>query len=374
MKNYFAGKPILKRLAIIAVLALAIYLLMLFATHPTAVEKYYSQGLYPVLCFVLHPVFNIFPFSVGDVVYIGVVAYLIYAVIRLVKLLFRKKFLQAGLLVTGVVIGVQTALLLFYTLWGLNYFRPSAAERLNLEAPKFTFAQLQTVTAILIDSANATRARVTPADLQQPNDTIYNTAIKAVKQLGTTSPNFKTYSPGIKPSLLTPLLNYIGTSGYYNPFSTEAQLNYQQPVFVRPFVACHEMSHQMGYGAEDEANFVGYLAATASKDRLLRYSAYQLAVREFMFSVYMADSLVNKQLKKRISPQVRADFKQERLYWQKYQNRANVITGIFYDNFLKANNQPQGLDTYNQMVNLVMANTIKQHPRRNWDRIEGLKD
>jgi hypothetical protein len=360
MKSYFAGKPLLKRVAVILALALAIYLLMLLAGHPQAVEKYYSKGLYPVICFILHPVLNIFPFSLGDVVYVAVIAYLIYAAIRLVKLLFKKRFLQAGLLITGVIIGIQTGLLLFYLFWGMNYFRPSAAERLKLKESKFATTELQAVTAILIDSANATRARVTPADLQQTNDTIYTTAINAVRQLGGTSANFKTYSPRIKPSLLTPLLNYIGTSGYYNPFTTEAQLNYQQPVFVRPFVACHEMSHQMGYGAEDEANFVGYLAATRSTDRLLRYSAYQLAVREFMFSLYLADSLLNKGLRKRISPQVKADFKQERQYWQAYQNKANVITGIFYDNFLKANNQPQGLDTYNRMVTLVMAMYRKQ--------------
>jgi hypothetical protein len=248
MKSYFAGKPLLKRVAVILALALAIYLLMLLAGHPQAIEKYYSQGLYPVICFILHPVLNIIPFSLGDVVYIAVVAYLIYAAIRLVKLLFKKRFLQAGLLIAGVVTGIQTGLLLFYLFWGMNYFRPSAAERLDLKEAKFTTTELQAVTAILIDSANATRARVTPADLQQSNDTIYTTAINAVRQLGGTSANFKTYSPRIKPSLLTPLLNYIGTSGYYNPFTTEAQLNYQQPVFVRPFVACHEMSHQMGTG------------------------------------------------------------------------------------------------------------------------------
>jgi hypothetical protein len=355
IKRYFAEHPLLKRCAVIAVLALAIWLLMLFARHPAAIERYYSQGLYPAICFVLHPVLNLFPFSFGDLAYIAVVAYLLYAVIKLIGHLFRKRFLRAGMLGLGLMIGVQAGILLFYLCWGLNYFRPSAAERLHLKEEKFTVAELQAVTTLLIDSANATRARVTAADLAQPNDTIYKNATEAVEKLGTTSANFKTYSPDIKPSLLTPLLNYIGTSGYYNPFTTEAQLNFQQPTFVRPFVACHEMSHQMGYGAEDEANFVGYLAATGSHDRLLRYSAYQLAVREFMFSLYMADSLVSKPLKKRISPQVKADFKQERQYWQAYQNKANVITGIFYDNFLKANNQPQGLDTYNRMVTLVMA-------------------
>ncbi len=370
MKHLFREKPLLKRITIILLLALCIYLLIVFAGHPHAVEKYYSQGLYPAICFVIHPVLGLLPFSFGDLLYIAVVTYLVYAVIKFIAHLFKKRFLRAGMLATGLVIGMQSGLLMFYLFWGMNYFRPSAAQRLNLKESKFSLNELRAVTSILIDSANATRARVTPADLALPNDTIYNRAVKAVRALGSTSTNFKTYSPGIKPSLLTPLLNYIGTSGYYNPFTTEAQLNYQQPVFVRPFVACHEMSHQMGYGAEDEANFVGYLAATGSSDRLLRYSAYQLAVREFMFSVYMADSLVNKELKKRISPQVKADYKQEREYWRAYQNKANVITGIFYDNFLKANNQPQGLDTYNQMVTLVMAmyrkptNTLKGELKR----------
>jgi len=329
--------------------------MMLFAGHPHAVEKYYSQGLYPVICRLLHPVLNIFPFSVGDVLYTVVVAYLLYAFVRLIKLLFNKRFLQIGLLVTGVVIGVQTGILLFYLFWGMNYFRPSAAERLSLKDSTFTVTDLQAVTIMLIDSANATRARVTSADLHQTNDTIYNRAVSAVLKRSDNSAAFRAYSPGIKPSLLTPLLNYIGTSGYYNPFTTEAQLNYQQPVFSRPFVACHEMSHQIGYGAEDEANFAGFMAAIGSNDRLLRYSAYHLAVGEFMYTMHGADTVLHKQLKARISPLVKNDFKQERLYWQAYQNQVNVITGIFYDNFLKANNQPRGLDTYNRMVTLLMA-------------------
>jgi hypothetical protein len=117
------------------------------------------------------------------------------------------------------------------------------------------------------------------------NDSIYKTAVsKRCLNSRATSKEYQTYSPSIKPSLLTPLLNYIGTSGYYNPFTSEAQMNYQMPVFNRPFVACHEMSHQMGYGAEDEANFVGFWPHWLS-DRLLRYSAYNVAVNEFMHTV-----------------------------------------------------------------------------------------
>lgn len=340
---------------IILALVAVIYLLMLFAGHPQAVEKYYSLGLYPAICGVLHTLMNVFPFSVGDVLYVLVVVYLLYAIGRFIYLLVKAQFRQLGMLATGVVIGIQTAVLLFYVLWGLNYFRPSAAQRLKLKETPFTVIELQRVTTMLIDSANITRARLSNAELSETNDTIFKRAVLAVEKLSRTSQHFRTYKPHIKPSLLTPVMNFISTSGYYNPFTTEAQLNYAQPVFARPFVACHEMSHQMGYGAEDEANFVGFLAAEESNDKLLRYSAYHLAVGEFMFTLRGADSTIHKKLKERISPAVKADFKQEREYWLAYQNRLNKVSGIFYDNFLKANNQSHGLDTYNRMVTLLMA-------------------
>jgi hypothetical protein len=38
-----------------------------------------------------------------------------------------------------------------------------------------------------------------------------------------------------------------------------------------------------------------------------------------------------------------------------YETQLSWISSIFYDNFLKANNQPRGLATYNRMVLLVMA-------------------
>jgi hypothetical protein len=236
----------------------------------------------------------------------------------------------------------------------MNYFRPSAGERLNLRDTSYTTTHLINVTCMLIDSANATRARLKGTDSTQDNKTIYETAISAIKKTSKILPDFRAYSPRIKSSLLTPLLNYIGTSGYFNPFTGEAQLNYQMPYFSRPMVACHEMSHQMGYGPEDEASFAGYLVALQSKDRLLRYSAFNNAVNECMHALRRRDTLVFKELRKHISPQVRHDFYRERFYWLSFHGQATMLSGYLYDDFLKANNQPQGLRTYNQMVLLLM--------------------
>lgn len=344
-----------KRLLAIGILAIALYLLNIFEDHPEAVEKYYSDGLYVFICKVFHPIFNLIPFSVGDVVYIAVVIYLIYLFVRFISLLFKKQFKQAGNLALGVIIGIQAGLLFFYLFWGLNYFRPSAGERLGLRDTNYTTSHLQKVTCMIIDSANATRARLTAADTLQDNKVIFENAIKAVKKMSAGSPNFRAYHPHIKPSLLTWLMNYLTTSGDYNPFTTEAQINYQIPYFERPFVACHEMSHQIGFGLEDEASFSGFLIGIHSDDKLLRYSAYQDALDECMHALRRRDTVISNELKTHISKTVRADLRAQRAYWLHYRGQISFISGLFYDDYLKANNQPHGLDTYNQMVLLLMA-------------------
>jgi hypothetical protein len=111
----------------------------------------------------------------------------------------------------------------------------------------------------------------------------------------------------------------------------------------------------MGFGPEDEANFVGFIAGVQSHDRLLRYSAYYLGVQEFMYTLRSQDSLARKELRKTISPLVLGDFKKERDYWLSYEGQIERLSSVFYDSFLKANNQPQGLKTYNRMVLLVLA-------------------
>jgi hypothetical protein len=356
MKRNPQGKNIIRTRAIaIVALVVVIVLLDLIDNHPKIIERWYSQGLYLWICRAVHPILNLFPFSVGDVLYLAVIILIIYYFIKLVRLLFKKQFKQVGILIMGAVVSTLGAVVAFYVLWGINYFRPSAAERLKLRDSNYSTAQLEALTKVVIDSANVTRARLTSADLSQSDKTIKQTAIDAVLILSSSSKEFLTYSPRIKSSMFTPVISILGTSGYYNPFTTEAQMNYAMPVFLKPFVACHELSHQMGYGPEDEANFVGFFAGIRSTDRLLQYSAWHEAVDECMRDLMQRDTVLHKKMKLLVSPAVHADFVAERDFWVAHESKLNIISDIFYDNFLKANNQPQGLMTYNRMVRLVMA-------------------
>lgn len=344
-----------KQLIILISLLLLIVLLVWFRQYPDAVERFYSDGFYRFICYIIRPVVNFLPFSIGDIFYTAVVLAFFIGIFNWFKSLFKKQFAAGAQLILRLFICLEIAWLWFYVLWGLNYYRPPAAQLLNLNDTTYTIKDVAGVANLIIDSANSLRACLDTADLHQSNSDIYRNALAAVNELGKTSPKFKPIFNRAKPSMYSFLLNYVGTSGYYNPFTAEAQLNYQMPIVDRPFVACHEMGHQTGWAREDEANFAGYAAGIKSPDKLLRYSAYYAGLEEFMRYLRRRDTTAHHALRLKISPLVRQDFKTDSAYWVKYQGPAEMISGIFFDKFLKANNQPHGMRTYNRMIRLTMG-------------------
>jgi len=349
MKNTKAYSHIKKRLFWVVFLFLLIILLFQLKNYPAIVEQYYSQALFPFIRSGLQFIFNKIPFSTGDIFYLLLILFIIVSIIRVIrKGFFQKKGTDAIYILLGLVLTLQISTLIFYMFWGLNYFRTEAFKRLDLTESDYSSAELIEVGSMLIDSVNYSREKVRAEDLAQSNDSIFKSSSLAIQ-------NFGASKPIAKPSLSGPVLSYLGTAGYYNPFTGEAQINALMPVYLRPFVACHEMAHQNGFGAENEANFIGFIAGINSNNKLLKYSSYYLATQEFLTAIWATDSMAFKSLKSRISPNVLTDLKSENEYWKSYRGATSKLSSIFYDNYLKANNQPDGLRTYNKMIRLSMA-------------------
>lgn len=324
--------------------------------QPDQVEKYYSAGIYPDIRSGLQFIFNRIPFSLGDILYLLLSIAILISVFQFLRLLFfQKKRREAGMLLLNMILYLETAIIIFYLFWGLNYFRQPAAERLKLNGPDYTKAELYKITEILIDSTNSIRSKINPEQWPQTDYELYSESARAIENL-LPPYNAAVYPiPKIKNSLLSPLLDYFGNAGYFNPFTGETQINSGMPLYLKPFVACHETAHSMGYGAEDEANFIGFISASESDNLLFRYSAYYLAVQEFMFETSRLDTVVFQTLKSRISEPFLSDLKNERAYWEEYRGAARRFSSIFYDSYLKANKQPDGMKSYNRMIILTMA-------------------
>jgi len=165
--------------------------------------------------------------------------------------------------------------------------------------------------------------------------------------------NYQTQS--IKPSIYSYLGNYFGFQGYYNPFSGEAQVNTTVPSLLQPYIATHEMAHQLGYAKENEANFVGYLACKNYSSNIFRYSTYYDMFNYTIGQLYVVDSSLAKKYLEQRSQQFKKDVLEVRKFFSRYHTSIEDFIMNGYAAFLKMNKQPQGLRSYNEVVTWLIA-------------------
>lgn len=327
--------------------------------YPVWVENNYTYGIYPVIARIQRFLFGGIPFSVGDLFYGFLLMVVIFRSFRFFKLLFKKK-LTRGYFVAAMqqtIFFFLFVYVFFNLLWGLNYNRKGISDQLGIEIKKYSLAELDTLSSGIQNKLNEYAALVTEAqrdsftkkrDLFREGKLVYQNAAKKYP--------FLAYHPAsVKPSLFSYAGNYLGFQGYYNPFSGEAQVNTTVPRFIEPFVTAHEIAHQLGYGKENEANFVAFLACKEVESPVYKYSLYFDMYNYAMNEVYKRDSLLAKIYHKKLHPQVIKDIAELRSFYKSYNNPVEPIITWSYGHFLKANNQPGGKLTYNEVVAWLIA-------------------
>lgn len=323
------------------------------------VENYYTYGFYPYISSFLRILLGWIPFSVGDIFYTAAVIYLVIKVWKFLRLLIKTRapaYFSRLLLIKYLKL-VLLIYIAFNVLWGLNYNRQGIAKQLALNVQAYPIEDLRHLTALLQERLCFYGDKVDSIKRLplNKNKNLFEDGLAAYQQAEKQF-SFLDYNyPSIKTSLYTSLGHLFGFTGYYNPFSAEAQIKTTIPVFLKPFVLCHEIGHQLGYAKENEANFVGFLASKNSNNPEFRYSAYfdmwLYANRELS----RFDFAQAKLFQLTAHEQVKKDY---RSYLQYIYNSKNVIepfVSVFYDNYLKMNNQPKGARTYNEVTTWLIA-------------------
>ena len=128
---------------------------------------------------------------------------------------------------------------------------------------------------LLLQKVNETKRSLVNENISYPDKKdLFKRAKTCYEDAAKVYPFIQYKAASVKSSLYGLLGDYLGFTGYYNPFTGEAQVNTTVPKFLLPYITLHEMGHQLGYAKEDEANFSGYLAAANSHDTLFQYSTY----------------------------------------------------------------------------------------------------
>ena len=194
------------------------------AQYPEFVETYYSKGIFPIISKLLNTAFKWIPFSVGDLLYIALIVYVLRWVIKNVKRL--RTHPKAWVL--DVLSFVSLLYFMFHLFWGYNYYRVPLHTTLNLN-PNYSTEQLKSVTHQLVLKTNKLHFAITHDSLLKttlPYEFVELTDISQTgySQLETLYPHFKHNGQNSKKSLFSIPLSYMGFSGYVNPITLEAQI------------------------------------------------------------------------------------------------------------------------------------------------------
>ena len=353
-------KATIKRTGIrIVITVLSLLLLNLLFAVSDGFASFYFHRFYVSISAVFRRVTGLVPFSVGDLIY---AAWIITAIVFLLKLCYkmiRGRWTETGALLLkglGALLGVYLAFLL---LWGYNYRRHSLAADMGLDVRSYNTAQLYKLADTLLLQVNTQKAALGDTiGLVAPDADsamLFDKAVHAYEQAATQWPSLRYKSPCIKPALFGKWLNYMGVTGYLNPFTNEAQVNTTTPLFMQPFTTCHEIAHQLGYAPEESANFIGYLVADNTGDPRFRYAAN---FEMFLYSTSQLsrrDTTLAKKIWGRAVPGVKADYKAMINFYKAYRGPLDDYSGMLYDQYLKANKQEKGIYSYSEVVGWLVA-------------------
>ena len=333
-------------------------LIQFIATKSSFIENYYSLGLYPIIARFFRMLFGWISFSIGDVFYIVLGYIIIKSIVRIIRT--RKvKLLK-------IIANFSILYFCFHLFWGFNYFREPLQKSLNISSTDYTTEELEIFTNQLINKVNYLQIIITHNDtlkveIPHSKKELYNKVENGYAALSKNYPQFEYKNESIKNSLLSLPLTYMGFSGYLNPFTNEAQVNSLNPIVSYPITSCHEVAHQLGYAAENEANFIGFLSAVNNEDIYFQYSGYYMALRYTLNDLYRHDKKKHKLAFESVNKGIIKNMQESHAFWNSYQNPFEVYFKQIFNQFLKVNKQPEGIKSYNKMIGMLI-NYNQQQP------------
>ncbi len=334
----------------------------LFSRSPARVEAYYSEAAFPWVAAVLSRMNSLAPFSLAEPLLLASLLMALGALARPVFRLFRgRPPFRAGPRQAFWTLAAATGLTLAsgYLFWGLNYARPEAAQRLGwLPAPPGApdASELAGLCAQAIELANAAREQAggQPPLAESELDRALDSGFANASETLGLEPLFRIDLGPAKPIWLSGVLSRFGISGFYFPWTGEANFNDSPPRVEKIHSIAHEKAHQRGVAGEDEANFYGYLACAFSSKPEVRYAGRLFAQRQLLRQLSRVDPVQARLAAARRSEGVLRDEAEIRAFWKRFQGPATEVGAVVNDSYLRLHGVPGGIESYDRSVRLLV--------------------
>lgn len=246
----------------------------------------------------------------------------------------------------------------FCLLWGVFYGADSFQDKSGLTARGGTVEELTALTQRFADELSELAPRVERDEngcFAVSRQAIFDDAMTAYDGIVAEFDCLSKPRAMPKAFVSSRGMSYLDFSGFYFPFTGEANLNDESPAVYLPANICHELAHQQGIATEQECNFVAILAATSHESPAYRYSGYLMGYVHLGNALYRADPEAWQAIRDSLPDTVRADLRQNSVYWAQFHGLVNTAATKVYDGFLKSNGVADGVQNYGTVVDLLLA-------------------
>lgn len=245
----------------------------------------------------------------------------------------------------------------FCLMWGTYYYGDTFNADNGFSEEKISVSQLETVTSYFALLCNEYASSV-PRDesgvccldresVLARSDKVYENVVKVY-------PNLEgpvTRAKGISCSRIMSLLDF---TGFFFPFTAEANVNVDSPSVDLPATVAHELAHQRGVSREQEANFCAVLSSLYYGDPEYVYSAAVLAYTHLSNALYKTDKEAWKSVFLTLDDSVVADLENVNAYWKQFDTPVAEVSNAVYEGFLQSYGQELGLKSYGACVDLLV--------------------
>ena len=357
MRAYLSRRrPLLRWLTALALFFAAYFSLR---TSRAAMNRLCGAVIFPLMRRVSR-LCDFFDGSVGEVLLLtGIWAALIWlacTVRRLIAGPQRLAVLADFALTAGCI--ALTVYAGFCLLWGTAYNTDGFQEKSGITAQPVSAEALERVTAYFARELSAAADSV-PRDeggvCAVDRKAVLAAAERAYDGIYGEFPFLQMETGRVKPFGCSQALSVLRFTGFYFPFTGEANVNMDSPAAYLPATVCHEMAHQRGIVSEQECSFVGILAAIRSADPAYRYSGWLEGYVYLSNALYRADPETCLALRAGLPEGVLADLRANSAYWAQFQGPVSQASEAVYDTFLKTNGDKNGVQSYGMVTDLLVA-------------------
>ena len=299
------------------------------------------------------------PFSIAELLIALLVILLVYYLCsQLVSLFTKPKFFLrlyrtiATLLALGLTVYAG-----FCLLWGVYYYGDDFIARSGLKNEPISVEQLERVTAYFADLASEYGDRVARDEngvYAGDRGAILDRSPGLYRAVEADFPCLAGPALQAKGVMCSRVMSYLDFTGFFFPFTAEANVNLDFPPPLFASTVAHELAHQRGVAKEQEANFVAVLACLADGDTDCVYSASLLAYTHLGNALRRADPEAWRRVYDRLSAAVLTDFAADREYWKQFETPVQNVSNTVYEGFLHSYSQELGLKSYGACVDLLV--------------------